>query len=153
MVSSMILRGKPSFKAGNMAAVEQMLVPRLIAGALAGAGVVLAAAQEIVPVDTGELRDSGDADHWVWNGHKVTAFVTFSAGHAAFVEFGTGLRGMGTYPFNLPTTGTPYTGSWVYDYKRQNWIGMVAQPYLRPALDIGRAGALDAMRAALHGLV
>ena len=61
-----------------------------------------------------------------------------TAPYAAFVEYGTGLRGAGTYPYELPSEGVPYTGSWVYDYKRQNWQGHAAQPFMRPALDTAR---------------
>ena len=38
----------------------------------------------------------------------------------------------------------PITGSWVYDYKKQNWVGHEAQPYMRPALDTARPAILEA---------
>ena len=148
----MIICATSTFTPGNLAAIEQKLAPRLQIGVLNGAQVVLEASLQRVAVDTGELARSGGTS-WEWQGTVVRSFVSYWAGHAAFVEFGTGKRGMGTYPYNLPASGTPFTGAWVYDYKRQNWVGMPAQPYLRPALDIGRQGVLDAIRSALHGLV
>jgi len=114
-----------TYSAANRLSVEQ------------GAAVVLAEAKSIVPVDTSELSDSGHIEIEV-DGPMATGFVIFDAPHAQFVEYGTGLRGMGTYPYDLPTEGVPITGGWVYDYKKQEWIGHAAQPYARPALDTAR---------------
>jgi HK97 gp10 family phage protein len=85
---------------------------------------VLEEAEAIVPVDTGELRESG---HVVIEraGSSVRGVVIFDSPHAAFVEFGTGIRGM-----ESPGAGPgPYNPS---------WPGMTAQPYVRPALDTSR---------------
>jgi hypothetical protein len=144
----MNLRAKSTFRAGDFARLESRIVPLLLAGAKDAGDVILNDAQGRAPVVTGDLKDSG-AVQVQWKGQRVTSLVTFSAGHAAFVEFGTGIRGRGTYPYDLPQTGTPVTGSWVYDYKNQDWKGFAAQPYLRPALDSGRYGALAAFKAAL----
>jgi HK97 gp10 family phage protein len=89
----------------------------------AWAGRVLETAQSIVPVDTGELRDSGQV---VVNG--THAAVEFTAGHAIYVEYGTGRRG----------AASPGAGPGPYN---PNWPGMRAQPYLRPAFDQQRAEA------------
>lgn len=83
--------------------------------------IVLAEAQAIVPVDTGELRDSGHVEVRETE-RSAVADVIFDAPHASFVEYGTGIRGAesagaGPYPYS-PT-----------------WPGMPAQPYLRPAID------------------
>lgn len=65
------------------------------------------AAVRAVPVMTGDLRDSirverrGEAEY----------LVVAENGHAAFVEFGTGVVGEGTYRGELP-------GSWEYDQRR-----------------------------------
>jgi HK97 gp10 family phage protein len=99
--------------------------------------LILEEAQAICPVDSNELHDSGMRSVRTEENQAVGT-VAFTAPHAAFVEFGTGIRGMGTYPGPLPTEGVPFTGAWVYDYKHQNWIGHAAQPYLRPAVDIAR---------------
>ena len=51
---------------------------------LSGAEVVFALSQDDVPVDTGELRDSGEVKQ---SGDDAT--VTYTADHAMPVEFGT----------------------------------------------------------------
>jgi HK97 gp10 family phage protein len=100
--------------------------------------VIVDEARSNAPVKTGELRASIHALEIVEEGQRVIGTVVADAPWAAFVEFGTGTVGSGTYPYELPQQGVPYTGSWIYDYKRQNWKGMQAQPYMRPALDTGR---------------
>ena len=137
------VRAHSSFKSVDFAVFEQRLVPRIIAAVTSASDAVKAQAQENAPYGTGELHDSAQREV-AWIGKAVTGHVAFTAGHAAFVEFGTGTRGRGTYPYDLPRSGTPYTGSWVYDYKRQNWRGMTARPYLRPALDESRGAILHA---------
>jgi hypothetical protein len=92
------------------------------------AQVVLLEAQRIVPVDTGELRDSGQVSMRD-TGSTVVADIEFLAGHAAYVEYGTGIRG----------AASPGAGPYPYS---PTWPGMRAQPYLRPALEIARAEAL-----------
>jgi hypothetical protein len=69
-------------------------------------------------------------------GSTVVADVIFDSGHAAYVEYGTGIRGAesagaGPYPYS-PT-----------------WAGMPAQPYLRPALDIAKDEVRQAFKDAL----
>lgn len=86
--------------------------------------VVLVEAQAIVPVDTGELRGSGRVEVSE-TGSSAVAQVIFDADHAAFVEYGTGVR------------GSQSPGAGPYPYNPQ-WPGMPAQPYLRPALDASR---------------
>lgn len=123
---------------------------------LAEMGVDVAVAN--VPVDTGELKSSiflerrGDADY----------LVVADNGHAAFVEFGTGVVGQGTYAGDLP-------GSWGYDERRTpeahdpidptKWYyrdpktgirrgtrGHAAQPYMLPASDAMRQAVLTTAR-------
>lgn len=123
-----------TFQRANRLSVEQ------------SAEVVLEEAEAIVPVgETAELRNSGHTRIEV-NGNRATGLVIFDAGHAGFVEFGTGLRGEGTYPYPLPTEGVPLTGSWVYDYKKQGWVGMESRSYLRPALDTSRPSIVEIFR-------
>lgn len=131
----MNFRAQSTFRAGSFAALEAKLVPRLLKGAQAGADAVLDASQAIVPVDTGALKDSAGA-RVEWVGQKVSGYVTYGAYYAAYVEFGTGARGAGS------------AGAGPYPYKL-SWPGMVAQPYIRPALDSSRQAVLDAFRAAL----
>lgn len=108
--------------------IAQRITPAVKAGVTAFANLVLEEAKAIVPVDTGELRDSGGVV--VQETEKsVRALVVFTAEHAGYVEWGTGLRGSqspgrGPYPYTL------------------SWPGMPARPYLRPALDTAREAGL-----------
>lgn len=110
-------------------------MPKLIAGATVGANAVLEISQELVPVDTGELKASGST-RVEWVGTKVTGYITYGAYYAAYVEFGTGRRGAAS------------AGAGPYPYKA-SWPGMAAQPYMRPALDLGRDQGLTAFQEAL----
>jgi HK97 gp10 family phage protein len=108
--------------------IASNIVPAVLEAAAAMGQVVLLEAQAIVPVDTGELKASGRTAVRQ-TGSSVVADVEFTAPHAAYVEYGTGIRGQesagaGPYPYS-PT-----------------WPGMPAQPYLRPALEVARAEAV-----------
>ena len=131
----MNLRANSTFRAGSWAAFEAKLVPKLRAAAQSAAKAVLAHSQSLVPVDTGALKDSGKTSV-SWTGTKVTGSVVYTEHYAAYVEFGTGRR------------GAESSGRGPYPYKA-DWPGMPAQPYVRPALDLGRQDAIDAFRAAL----
>lgn len=109
-----------TYQAANRLSVEQ------------SAEVILEEAEAIVPVDTGELRESGHTEIEV-NGAEATGYVVFDSDHAAYVEFGTGQRG----------AASPGAGDGPYD---PNWPGMVAQPYLRPALDTARPAIVEIFR-------
>lgn len=106
-----------AFRAANRLSVEQ------------SAAVVLEEAEAIVAVDTGELRDSGHIEVV----SDSSAAVVFDSPHAAFVEYGTGQRG----------AASPGAGEGPYD---PNWPGMVAQPFLRPALDTARPAIVEIFR-------
>ena len=59
--------------------------------------------------------------------------------YAMYVEFGTGVKGNGTYPYDIEGVNLTYKDSgWCYwDEKEEKWIyttGQVAQPYMYPAL-------------------
>lgn len=131
----MNLRAKATFKAGNFARVEQLLVPRLTAGAQAGADAVLAISQERVPVKTGRLKDSGSTSV-EWVGTRVTGYITYSAYYSGFVEFGIRQRGA--------------EGEWAGPYAYSEGKGFAGFGYMRGALDIGRQQVLDAFREALQ---
>ncbi len=130
----MNIRANVTFKAGSFARLEAVIVPRIIAAVDAATELVLSDSQQLVPVQGGSLLASGSRNTQ-WKGQIVTGTVMYTAPHAMFVEFGTGIIGSGTYPYDLPQSGVPYTGSWIYDFRNQNWQGMSARPYLRPALD------------------
>ena len=131
----MNIRANSTFRAGDFARLEALLVPKLIAGAEAAAKAVLAISQGLVPVDTGALKASGQISV-EWSGRRVTGYVVYTAAHAAYVEYGTGRRG----------AESPGAGPFAYTL---SWPGMRAQPYVRPAMDIGRQQTVDAFRAAL----
>jgi hypothetical protein len=83
-------------------------------------------------VDTGELQASiGTATNW--EGQRVTGSVSASAKHAAYVEFGTGIRG----------AASPGAGPGPYS---PTWPGMIAQPYLRPSIDSSHDAILGAFK-------
>lgn len=112
--------------------IQQRITPAVKAGVTAFANLVLEEAKAIVPVDTGELRDSGGVE--VQETEKsVRALVVFTAEHSAYVEFGTGLRG----------SQSPGRGKGPY---KLSWPGMPAQPYLRPAMDSAREAGLTLFR-------
>ena len=82
---------------------------------------------------------------------------------AAFVEFGTGVVGRGTYPDGDPwpydTRRTPEAHDpadperWYYydeSGRRHSTKGMAARPFMLPAAQAARAGAADAVRRALR---
>lgn len=58
-------------------------------------------------------------------GKKCVGKVFTNNDHAVFVEFGTGMRGNGSYPYNIAGLKLEY---------KKAWSGMKAQPYMYPAL-------------------
>ena len=117
-------------------------IEAVVAGVTDLANAIFDTSQELVAVDTGDLKASGAVAVEV-SGNQVSAEVSYGTNHAMFSEFGTGVRGEGTYPYDLPQEGVPITGSWIYDYKKQNWQGHPSHPYLRPALDAHRDDATE----------
>ncbi len=94
-------------------------------------------ARDIVPVDTGDLRD-GISGEVVASGTKITGKVIARSDHAAYVEYGTGVVGEGTYPadtngyeYNVPSMWKDVTGGWYYgeDYRIYTH-GHVANPFM-----------------------
>jgi hypothetical protein len=122
--------------------VDLYVQVKLFAKVQRAQAVVVEEAKAACPVGTGELQSSIAAGEIVDDGKRIVGPVLASAPHAAFLEFGTGLRGMGTYPYPLPQENVPYSGSWIYDYRNVGWVGMASQAYLRPALDISRQRVL-----------
>ncbi len=112
--------------------VESRVTPAAIEGVTAWANLVLTRAQQLVPVRTGELRDSGHVDVTV-DGKRVVGRVVFDADHAAYVEYGTGIRGSSS------------AGAGDVSYS-SSWPGMPAQPYLRPASDEMKQEGADLCR-------
>lgn len=125
----------------------------LTAGASEAAMRFQMKAQEYAPVQSGELRDGIVVEHIVDEPEKQVYAVISTAPHAAFVEYGTGLRGEAAPHPPLPAEGVPITGSWIYDYRGQNWAGMAAQPSMRPAYDEGKDEAAATIRDSVRGEV
>jgi Bacteriophage HK97-gp10, putative tail-component len=130
------IQASPTFQWGSFARIEELIVPKLMAAAAAGAALALAEMQILVPVRTGALRESGQVVPPEWVGHTVTAAVEFGMPYAAYVEFGTGVRG----------AGSAGAGPFAYD---MNWPGMVAQSYMRAGLDNSKPAVLGAFQDAL----
>lgn len=88
--------------------------------------------QELVAVDTGELKASGHVEvAQIRNG--AVAAVVYDAEHSAFLEFGTGQRGAASAGAgDGPYGSTP---------------GMAAQAFLRPAFDAHRNEAAPMTKA------
>ena len=61
--------------------------------------------------------------------------------HAAFVEFGTGVRGNGSYPYDVDGLNLEY---------KEDWAGMEAQPYLYPALEKHRKEVKHILSYGVH---
>ncbi len=114
---------RPRMSSGQFIAAR--ITPGVIAAVEASDALVLQEAQALVPVRTGELKSSGHVVPVQQKGSTVVGGVAFDAGHAAYVEFGTGIR------------GAAGPGSGPYPYS-STWPGMTPRPYLRPALDTAR---------------
>lgn len=79
------------------------------------------------PVDTGALRTSihtkpADTED---GGKTVTGVVYTNKEYATYVEFGTGKRGSGSYPYEIQNGPLAY---------KADWPGQIAQPFMMPAL-------------------
>lgn len=88
------------------------------------AGVVTGQAKNLVPVDSGALKASIHPIKAERKGNKITSGTSASKEYAAFVEFGTGVRGSGSYPH-------PTEPNLAYSTEHP---GQLAQPYMYPAL-------------------
>ena len=142
----MNFRAQSSFSGLNASVVAATFNQAARLAVEQSAAIVLEEAEALCPVDSGTLRDSGHVEMLVSDGPLPEAAVVFDAPHAQFIEYGTGVRGEGTYPYELPEAGVPITGGWVYDYKSQNWQGHAAQPFARPALDLARPAIVEVFR-------
>ena len=113
-------------------------VSRVAAGAANGVNASLKLiydrSQELVAVDRGELKGSGAIVEAADKGGMATGSVVYNAGHAGYVEFGTGIRGSSSGGASGKVSYSP------------TWPGMPAQPYLRPAADESRQAIKAQMR-------
>lgn len=100
-------------------------------------------AKTLCPVDTGNLRESIHPK--VENlGNEIKGTVYTACEYAAFVEFGTGIKGQGTYPYTIDGLTLQYRqDGWGYkDPKTGDMIwthGQKAQPFMYPALNMNKS--------------
>lgn len=124
-----IVKASAVFTRGDTAAaIKAVLQGRVIPAVERSQGILVDEARTLAPVLTGELRDSIHAEAVVDTGRQIVGSVVADSEHAGFVELGTGIRG---------------AASGGGDNYSPDWPGMVAQPYLRPALDSARAAVLE----------
>lgn len=100
--------------------------------------VVHAQAKALAPVDTGNLAGS---IHMKVNkkGENIEGRVYTNVQYAPYVEFGTGIKGNGSYPCKVESLNLSYHDTpWVFTpdggktfYRTK---GQVAQPFMYPAL-------------------
>ena len=95
-------------------------------------------AKTLAPVDKGVL--AGSIHMQVKDtGKELQGRVYTNCEHAPYVEFGTGVTGNGTYPYEVKGLNLEYKNKgWAYfDEDKGEWIytkGQIAQPYMYPAL-------------------
>lgn len=126
------LTATATFTPGDIPGVVSRIVPQLAGAVNAGTQAVYEESQVLVPVDTGELKASGHVVEAEDDGQAVSGQVVYDAEHAAFLEFGTGIRGAASAGAGADVSYSP------------TWPGMAAQPYARPGLDSARPAILDA---------
>lgn len=111
----------------NLKAKYNRLPPKVIEGLTKGinqaTAVVEASAKAVTPVVTDRLRNSIHARNAKNDGKSVTGSVYTDVKYAMFVEFGTGVRGNGSYPYKTEVA-----------LAYGNVAGQVAQPFLGRAL-------------------
>lgn len=95
-------------------------------------------AKALAPVDKGQLAGSIHMQVKATD-NAVEGRVYTNVEYAAYVEFGTGIKGNGTYPYQVEGLSLEYRDKgWAYfDEDKGEWIytkGQEAQPYMYPAL-------------------
>jgi HK97 gp10 family phage protein len=116
--------------------VKARITPAVREAVARSCDIVVEEAKTIVPVRTGELRDSIHATEPQDREHTVVGSVVADAPHAGYVEYGTGIRGAAS------------EGAGPYPYSA-TWPGMAARPYLRPALDAARERIREEFESAI----
>lgn len=123
-----MFKATSSFVAGDVAGILSRIRAGATVGVVQTTEHILQQAQVIVPIDTGALYSSGNVSLEEMPDGPC-GYVNFDSEHAAYVEFGTGVRGSAS------------AGSGPYPYGSKG--GQVAQPYLRPAMDAAHSVFLD----------
>jgi len=125
---------------GNADAILAAVAAAVGRGVLAGADAVKTEAQLLCPVDTGALQASLTVSELSEDAGVAEAAVYTEVEYAPYVEFGTGIRG----------AASPGAGPGPYS---PNWPGMVAQPYMRPALDTTTPAVVAAILEEVEGAI
>lgn len=96
-------------------------------------------AKALAPVDKGQLAGSIHMRVEGTENGNIQGSVTTNVEYASYVEFGTGIKGNGTYPYEVKGLSLEYRDKgWAYlDEDTGEYIytkGQEAQPYMYPAL-------------------
>ena len=111
-------------------------------------------AKALAPADTGLLRESIHMQVKD-TGKAVEGRVYTNTEYAAYVEFGTGIKGNGTYPYQVEGLSLEYKDKgWAYfDEDKGEWIytkGQKAQPYMYPALKQNEKAIKQILKSGVH---
>lgn len=114
-------------------------------------------AKSLVPVDTGNLRSSIHPEVKVV-GSSVVGRVYTQSEYASYIEFGTGIKGKGTYPFSVTGLSLEYRNTtWSYideSTGERIWTaGHPAQPYMYPALRNSRHKTLALTKTEIKKMI
>ena len=96
-------------------------------------------AKLLCPVDTGALRESIHT-RVEKDDKEIKGIVYTQKEYAPFVEFGTGSKGQGTYPYRIDGLNLQYRqDGWAFEDPETGetiWThGQAAQPFMYPALE------------------
>ncbi len=116
--------------------IEVKIMPGVKAGVEEWSKGVFELSQDLVPVDTGDLKASGSIIPVDETGKSINSGVQYTMPYAGYVEFGTGIRGAASEGAGKG----PYSST---------WPGMQAQPYLRPAYEEMREKANPIVKDAI----
>lgn len=121
--------------------------------------LVHAQAKELAPVDTGQLAGSIHMNtKKTATGYEGRVYTNLE--YAMYVEFGTGVKGNGTYPYKIKGLNLSYKDKgWLYfSDKEDKYIfttGQAAQPFMYPALKMHEKHIKDLLKRgvkdATHG--
>ena len=111
-------------------------------------------AKDLAPVDKGDL--AGSIHMQVKDtGEELQGRVYTNKEYAPYVEFGTGVTGNGTYPYQIEGLNLVYRDKgWAYyDEDKGEWIytkGQEAQPYMYPALNMHKKTIKRILKEGVH---
>ena len=111
-------------------------------------------AKALAPADTGILRNSIHMQVKD-TGKSIEGRVYTNVEYAPYVEFGTGIKGNGTYPYQVEGLNLVYKNKgWAYfDEDKGEWIftkGQKAQPYMYPALKQNEKTIKQILKQGVH---